>query len=125
MPRPALKPGPYWLVAASALAGALPVAVLYPLGTEGALALMWLSAWTLLPAVCALMPYWAVRRGAEKYAAFWPPPLGCLASWLAVLLPPPWLAIGISFLISVVASVAGEESRRRSIGQPPSQRSIR
>ncbi len=61
-----------------------------------------------LPLLSALLPYWAGKGGVHPMAAFFP------ISGPALLFPSPapWLP-WVCLLISLVASVAGQETRKR------------
>ncbi len=76
---------------------------------DAALTLYLLHLYVLIPAMAALIPFWAGLGGVHPLAAFFP--IG-----LALLLLPVYESPGIGILcllISLVASAAGQEWRKR------------
>lgn len=96
------------LLAAAVLLQALPL-VIFQTDGDGTLALYLIYLYAVIPLAAALIPLWAGLGGVHPLAAFFP--IGG-----ALLLSPvyhsPLVAV-FCFLISLVASVAGQEWKKR------------
>ena len=97
------------LLSALALQGLYPL--LFLLEGDGAVLLMVLLTYVLLPAAAALLPCWAALGGAQPLAACLPVG-GCS---LIVGAAPVWVGL-VCIALSLIGAAAGQEWRKRKKG---------
>jgi hypothetical protein len=96
-------------LAALALQGAYPL--LFLLEGDGAVLLMVLLTYVLLPAAALLLPCWAALGGAHPMAACLP--VGGFS--LLVGVAPAWVGL-LCLLLALIGAVAGQEWQKRKKG---------
>lgn len=70
------------------------------------------SHW-LMPIACLVLPMRACRRGLDPYAAFFLPLVFFILAYIWLRLPLPPLVWLLSFFLSVLGAVIGQEARKR------------